>query len=391
MITVEEALKSIRVHIKPTSKSKKRALQKALGQVLFKDVSSPINMPPFRQSAMDGYAVNIHENKIYNLIGEVKTGDNYHPVLKVGEAVRIFTGAAVPNTANAVVMQEIVTVEDKIINIEKSIESNTNIRPFGEQVKKGEIALTKGTTLTPAGIGYLSSLGIKEVTVYQKPSIAIVVTGSELVKAGKKLEYGKIYESNSAMLKSAVYSLCLKKVSIHKIKDDYTKTHSKLKKIISKNDLVLITGGISVGDYDFVGKALQELSVEQLFYKVKQKPGKPLFFGKKDDTIVFALPGNPASALSCFYIYVQTALKIMSGCKDFSLNRIKVKSNSNFTKKGDRPQFLKAILKNGKAEILEGQSSAMQQTFALANAFVYVPAEKTKILIDDIIEIICLP
>ncbi len=391
MITVKEAIRSIETHIKPTKRSKIKTLYKALGYVLFEDVVSPINMPPFRQSAMDGYAVNLHKNKSYKLVGEIKAGDNYHPVLKAGEAVRIFTGAAVPNTANAVVMQEIVTVENKTISSKKSIEPNINIRPLGEQVKKGEVALAKGTKLTSAGIGYLSSLGITKVNVYKKPSVAIIVTGSELIKAGKKLDYGKIYESNSAMLNSATISLGFKNISIHKIKDDYTKTHTKLKKIIAKNNVVLIVGGISVGDYDFVGKALQELQVKQLFYKVKQKPGKPLFFGKKEDTIIFALPGNPASALSCFYIYVQTALRIISGTANFSINKIQAKSLSDFAKKGERAQFLKAILNHNEVSILEGQSSAMQQTFALANALVYMPSEKNNISKNEMVEVISLP
>ena len=155
--------------------------------------------------------------------------------------------------------------------------------------------------------------------------------------------------------------------------------------------MVVITGGISVGDYDFVGKALLELDVNQIFYKVKQKPGKPLFFGKKDDTIIFALPGNPAAALSCSYIYVNTALQKMSGNLNYSLVKTKARSTLSYTKKGERAQFLKAIYQNNKVTILEGQSSAMLQTFALANALVYVPADLYNIDIDDEIEVICLP
>jgi len=391
MITVEEAIKCVQTHVDPTAHKESKILSEALGSVLSEDVFSSINMPPFRQSAMDGYAVCLHKSNIYQVIGEVKAGDSHQPNLKKGESVRIFTGAPVPDSANAVVIQEVVTRENKNINIQKLISENDNIRPLGEQVKVSEIALTKGTKITPAAIGYLSSLGITEVSVYKKPSVAIVVTGSELIEAGNNLTFGKIYESNSAMLKSAVQSYGYEDVSIHRIEDDYTKTHAELKIIIAKNDLVLITGGISVGDYDFVGKALQELNVEQLFYKVKQKPGKPLFFGKKGGTIIFALPGNPSAALSCFYIYVQIALKILSGHNDFSLSKVYVKSASNFIKKGDRAQFLKAILNNDKVEILEGQSSAMQQTFAIANALVYVPEDKNEILINDKVEVFCLP
>ena len=300
MIPVEEAIKVIHKNTNPLEEGVLKNILKAYGHVLFEDVYSPINMPPFRQSAMDGYALSLNDNITYTIIDEVKAGDHHKPVLKAGEAVRIFTGAALPNSADAVVMQEKVSLENKKIILENPVSPGENIRPLGEQVKKGDIALTKGINLTPAAIGYLTSIGITQVIVYKKPSITIVVTGNELVEAGCSLPYGKIYESNSGMLLSALNGLGHTDVTIHKVKDNYANIFSILEKAFARHDIVLITGGISVGDYDFVGKVLQELAVEQIFYKVKQKPGKPFFFGKKKNTIVFALPGNPAAALSCF-------------------------------------------------------------------------------------------
>ncbi|MBN4070194.1 molybdopterin molybdotransferase MoeA [Olleya sp. AH-315-F22] len=391
MITVKEALELVQKNIFPLENKETKKVSNANSYVLFEDVYSHINMPPFNQSAMDGYAVSVQDGEIYNVISEVKAGDGHHPVLKTGEAVRIFTGAAVPDTANAVIMQEQVQVVGNKIRIDKNISVRENIRPLGEQINKGEIALKKGAKLTSAAIGYLTSLGITDINVYKKPSIAIVVTGDELVEAGQPLTYGNIYESNSGMLLSALKSLGFANIILHKIKDDYVNTLSELEKVINKNDMVIITGGISVGDYDFVGKALNELNVIELFYKVKQKPGKPLFFGKKEDTIVFALPGNPAAALSCFYIYVNTALQKISGDLNYSLTKITAKSNSEYIKKGDRAQFLKAILKNDRITILEGQSSAMLHTFSLANALVYVPEILDLIKTDDIVEVILLP
>ena len=164
-----------------------------------------------------------------------------------------------------------------------------------------------------------------------------------------------------------------------------------LDQAISNNDVILVSGGISVGDYDFVGKALNELGIEPLFYKVKQKPGKPLFFGKNEEKIIFALPGNPAAALSCFYIYVLPALERLSGNTLFSLHRLKAFSVSDFIKKGDRAQFVKAIYNNGIVEILEGQNSSMLHTFALANALVYLPETSGSIIKNDVVEVILLP
>mgnify|MGYP003671312915 CR=1 FL=1 len=391
MISIEKAIQLVKENGKPLLKKTTKSVEKSGGYVLFEAIYSPINMPPFRQSAMDGYALNMHESLSYLLIGEIKAGDTHQPILKPGEAVRIFTGAPVPDSANAIMMQEKVKTEGDFIKIEHQIALQNNIRPLAEQVKEGEIALKKGTKLTPAAIGHLISLGITEVPVFKKPIIAIVTTGNELIEAGQELRYGKIYESNSKMLLSALYSLKFYDVTLHKVEDNYDKTVEKLNSVINKNDLVIITGGISVGDYDFVGKALKELKVEELFYKVKQKPGKPLFFGKKENTQIFALPGNPAAALSCFYVYVYIALQKMMNREDLELPHVHAKSISKFVKKGDRPQFLKAIYNEGKVEILEGQNSSMLQTFALSNALVFVPEDISNIDLGDHLETILLP
>ena len=391
MISILEAIQLVKNNSYPLLLSTIKPIEKAGGYKLFNDVISPLNMPPFRQSAMDGYAVCLHDSLAYTLIGEIKAGDSLQPHLKKGEAVRIFTGAPVPDTANAVVMQEKVSVAGSKITLETQIPLNHNIRPVAEQVKKDALALSKNTKLTPAAIGYLASLGIQNVIVFKKPTIAIVTTGNELVEPGQALTYGKIYEINSKMLQNALYNLKFYDVTIHKVEDDYNKTKAILESVITENDLVIISGGISVGDYDFVGKALEELKVEALFYKVKQKPGKPLFFGKKDKTLIFALPGNPAAALTCFYAYVYIALQKMMDNEDLELPRIQAKSLSKFVKNGDRPQYLKAIYNNGNIEILEGQSSAMLQTFAVSNALVYVPEEINKIEIGDLVDVVLLP
>ncbi len=391
MITIQEALSIVKDNSKPLLKETTKKVEKAGGYLLCQDVVSPIHMPPFRQSAMDGYALCVHDSVEYTLVGEVKAGDDIEPELLPGQAVRIFTGAAVPDSASVVIMQEKVTVKGEVILIEDTISVGKNIRPLGEQVQKGGLALKKGTKLTPAAIGYLISLGITEVPVYKKPSIAIVSTGNELVQAGQHLPKGKIYESNSKMLLSTLYSLKFYDVEIHTIVDDYEQTKSKLSTIINSSDLVIVTGGVSVGDYDFVGKSLRELAVQELFYKVKQKPGKPLFYGKKEETHIFGLPGNPAAALSCFYLYVYMVLQKMMNRAVVELPRVKAKATNTFIKRGDRPQFLKAIYKEGNITLLEGQSSAMLQTFALSNALVFVPLEVSSVNVNDELETILLP
>ncbi|MFC5048442.1 gephyrin-like molybdotransferase Glp [Aquimarina hainanensis] len=391
MISVEEAIQKVVKTVQTTTTSQTIRVREAVGEILSKDVIAPINMPPFRQSAMDGYALNLYDNTTYEVRDEVKAGDQHHPVLEKGEAVRIFTGAAVPDTANTVIMQERVVMNENTIAVEGLVNFGDNIRLEGEQIKKGEIALKKDTIITVAGIGYLLSLGIQEIQVYKKPSIGVVVTGNELIEPGKPLSTGKVYDSNGGMLATALQSLEYKEISEYSVKDQYETTKEVLLTALKENDVIVLSGGISVGTYDYVGKALKELGVEEIFYKVKQKPGKPLFFGRKKNKIVFALPGNPAAALSCFYLYVYPALEKLRGNKNFSLDKKEVTSISSFEKKGNRAQFLKAILEENTVTILEGQSSAMLQTFAVANALVYIPEERSRIMKNDTVEVICLP
>lgn len=366
-------------------------LKDACNFYLSRNVISPINMPPFRQSAMDGYAVRIHGSNDYKLVGEIKAGDEFQPCLNKGEAIRIFTGAPVPDSADAVVIQEKVTVNGHKLSIQSTLKVNENIRPVAEQIKSGGIALKKGMKLTPAGIGFLASLSISEIEVYKKPSIAIVTTGNELIEPDTPLSHGKIYESNSKMLRSALLKLDYKEITLFKVVDNIDQTIELLKNLLNNYDMLLISGGISVGDHDYVGKSLKELNVEELFYKVNQKPGKPLFFGKKEKSLVFALPGNPAATLSCFYYYVYPALEFMSGAEQFSLLRSTARSVSEFLKKGDRPQFLKANYENGQVTLLEGQSSSMLQTFALANAMVFVKEDQSRISFGDEVVVFHLP
>ncbi len=391
MVPVEKALQLVDNLIKPTQKTDTLSVSNSLGFVLAKDILSPINMPPFRQSAMDGYALGSIEEKTFSLIGEVQAGDDEDPELKKGEAIRIFTGAPVPSEAKAVIMQEKVEVIENKVILQESVKPNANIRPAGEQIKQGEVALTKGTTITAAGIGYLATLGITHIEVYKKPSIAIIATGNELVPPGQKLKHGQIYESNSVMLSSALKTSGFADISFYKVEDEYQATRSIIEKAIQQYDVVLISGGISVGDYDFVGKALRNLQVDEIFYKVKQKPGKPLYFAQKDNTTIFALPGNPASSLSCFYIYVLPALQKISGLQEYHLTRTTSISNSEYSKKGERAEFLKASLKNDKVTILDGQASSMLRSFALANALVYLPEEVSKVNSGDRLQVINLP
>lgn len=382
MISVEEALEKVFTQEVLLPLQEEIQLFDSLDRMLSQDVCSPIDMPPFRQSAMDGYAICGLEETSYTLIGEIKAGDSTHPKMKKGEAVAIYTGAAIPDDAEAVEMQEkIIRTNDSIL-LENKVIENQNIRPKGEQIRKGEIAIKKGGLIQPSSIGFLTGLGIEKVWVYKKPKISVLVTGNELVKAGKKLEYGEIYESNSIMLLSALKKEGLQAKSFS-VKDDLDKTKEILSKLLGESNLLLISGGISVGKYDWVGESLEALGFETIFYKVKQKPGKPIYFGRKGEKFVFALPGNPAASLTCFYLYVLPLINKLHGAAEIPNRKIWVKNKEDYQKKGIRAEFLKAKIRNGEAEILEGQSSAMLKSFSESNGLVYIEESKMEIKKDE--------
>ena len=374
MIKVEEALQTIEAN-STKMPTKQIAVNKALGYVLAEKVISPINMPPFRQSAMDGYAF-IHSIKHqYDIVSISQAGDHSNLKLKANETVRIFTGAFVPDNADTVVMQEHVIANKDSILIAVMPQKGINVRLKGEQIAKDNVVFEAGTLVTPAAIGFLASLGITEIEVYKKPKVAILVTGNELVKPGEKLKKGKIYESNSVMLQAALETAGISKTKVYRVKDNLKATKKALKDILKKYDMVLVSGGISVGDYDFVKEALLQNDVEEHFYKINQKPGKPMFFGSKNGTLVFALPGNPASSLTNFYIYVYPAIRNRIGLSEIHRAKIVRTLNSDVKNDTGKTLFLKARYDETNVTVLDGQSSAMLNTFAVANGLLIVPED----------------
>lgn len=388
MIQVAEALNSIAENSckMPIAKIK---VSKSLGYVLAEAVYSPINMPPFRQSAMDGYAFTHGDLTQFEVVSTSQAGDFLDEKIQQNQAVRIFTGAFVPDDTDTVVMQEHTTRTDNLLQIEKMPAACANVREKGEQIKKGELVFDVNTVITPAAIGFLACLGITKIKVYQKPRVAILVTGNELVPAGNKLPKGKIYESNSLMIEAALQTIGIKKTTVFKVKDSLKKTIKAVESCLAHFDVVLISGGISVGDYDYVKEALLKNGVTELFYKINQKPGKPLFFGTKENKIVFALPGNPASSLTCFYVYAFPALKKMMGFEAIHLPEMKKKINTDFKNTSGKTLFLKALYGDEKVTVLESQSSAMLNTFAVANSLIVIPHDITHVKANE--EVVVLP
>lgn len=373
MIEVEEALNIvIRESSKLLTEKVSISLEDSLGFTLASDVKAKVDSPPFSSSAMDGFALSTEENypKSIPIDQAIFAGDKTLHKLRPGYAARITTGAPIPDGADVVVPIESCEITDSLVKILQPLQTGENIRLQGEEIKAGEIGLKSGHKITPASVGFMRSLGIFEVNVYKKPKVCIVPTGSELVKDNKPLQHGEIYETNALALSLACHDLKVENKICEVLSDDFQTTFELLRKEIfnSTSNIILISGGVSVGDKDLVKPVLNELGVEQIFWRVNQKPGKPLYFGKINGKLIFGLPGNPAASLTCFYVYVREAL---------GLNKIEALENlPNNLQAAQRAQFLKATINNKKIEVLENQHSHMLSSFAKANALLYVPSTK---------------
>ena len=392
MISVEEAKIILTQQVFALAKKNTVQLADSLGCMLAEDVVAALDLPPFNQANVDGYAVRDLENKTWKVVGEIKAGDNCKIELKAGEARRIFTGAMVPAGSDCVIMQERITrTGDTIQFTEAELKQGEHIRKAGAQIKKGALAWPQGTVINPAILGFLSGLGLAELVVYAKPKITLIITGNELQTVGSDLEMGKVYESNSFALQGALQMMGLKVDVLHFVKDEKEKLNACVAKAILDADLLLISGGISVGDYDFVKEVMDENKTQTLFYKVAQKPGKPLYFGKNKNCFVFGLPGNPASALTCFYEYVYPTLRIMQGREHIFLNSMQLPALKSITKKKGLAHFLKAEIKKDAVMPLEVQESFIMKSMAGAGAFIYLPADKEDVAAGELVEIHVLP
>ncbi|HEX5026756.1 MAG TPA: molybdopterin molybdotransferase MoeA, partial [Agriterribacter sp.] len=323
--------------------------------------------------------------------GEIPAGSNEPVTLEENVAARIFTGAPVPSGADTVVMQEKVSVKDGYLAInDENLQLGNNVRVRGAEIKAGSLALEKDCYLSAAAIGFLAGTGVSKVAVYSKPLVSIIVTGKELQQPGKPLHYGQVYESNSFSLAAALKQLHFTDMRITEVDDDPGKLKSVLKDALLQSDMVLLTGGISVGDYDYVLQATTACTVTNLFHKVKQKPGKPLFFGMKEKKPVFGLPGNPASVLTCFYEYVVPALEKLCNRKNLS-KIIKAPLAKSFQKKAGLTHFLKGWYANNRVTLLDAQESYRLSSFAKANCLVRIDEAITSCEEGEMVAINILP
>jgi len=367
-------------------------LSQASGHILAADVYARFDIPAFRQSSMDGYALKFADSeKELQLIGEMAAGTPTNLSIEAGETSRIFTGAPLPDGADTVVMQEKITrTGDKITLQDANLKPGLNVRAIGSEIASGALAMEKGELLSPAAVGFLAGIGITEVSVFPLPQIAIIVTGKELQKPGETLAFGQVYESNSYSLSAALKTEGIANITVYEADDDLDILQNVLQKALNQNDVVLLTGGVSVGDYDFVIEAASRCGVKQVFHKVKQKPGKPLYFGTYNQKLIFGLPGNPSSVLSCYYNYVLPAVKALSH-KNNSVTEVQATLTHAYSKPAGLTHFLKGKYENGKVSPLGAQESYRLSSFAQSNCLIYLNETQESFEKGETVTVLILP
>lgn len=378
LITPERALNSI---LDATSilEHQTIGLEQAMGSYLAKSIDAPIDHPIFDQSAVDGYAFCYSEWKgdsPLRVADMVRAGDAGERLLGAGECCRIFTGAPLPAGADTVVMQEHTVREGEFIRVQDAgLKQGGNVRWAGEQLRKGDTALQKGTVIGAAAVGFLASLGIRQVEVHRKPIVHIIVTGDEFASNEEEFRRGKIYESNGKMLVSALGQLGVE--ARFTTCEDSLAALTEMVALQSQNcDVLILTGGVSVGDYDFSRGALEGNGFQVVFHQVAQKPGKPLLFCRRGSLAAFGLPGNPRAVLMCFYLYVLPYLNAIQGAAQLGLPEIQLPLQHDFKRKADgKTHFVTGSLSGSGVSLLDGQASHMLQSFAAAGVIVELPSE----------------
>lgn len=366
-------------------------LLNSLGRVIREEQVSRVHIPPWRRSMMDGYAVITadvrwasQENPVVlRMIDEVPAGRVSSKTIEPGTAIRIMTGACAPEGADAVIkLEQTRTLDGNTIEVFEPVGENPYIIPQGQDMEPGSIAANAGFSVTPSLMGVLAGCGIHRIRVSRRPKVAIIPTGSELVPPGQPLTPGHIYDINS----HALYGLCLASgadpVNVGIIKDKADDLFAAICSNLDK-DVILLSGGVSVGDYDIVQETLVRAGVEEIFWRVRIKPGKPLFFGRRGKTLVFGLPGNPVSSVVNFHLFVRPVLDKLLGKKRWGHETASAKITNNRIVKPGRRKFLRGRIRRENTclhvDVLSEQRSGMFSPMLHADALIEVP-EHVKLL-----------
>jgi molybdopterin molybdotransferase len=387
MITVREALASVLAGL-PRLGAEQVALTRACGRVLAEPIRAPYDVPSFRNSAMDGYAIRAENVAgasaaapvVLRVIETVGAGAVPQHRVQPGTATRIMTGAVVPEGADAVVRVEDTRDRDAAVEVRVAVGPGNAVRQPGEDVRAGETVLAPGRLLRPADVGLLASLGVAMVRVVRRPRVTVLVTGDELVEVGEPLRPGQIVNSNAYTLAAAVEEAGAVATVLGIVRDQPELIRDAFAEACSA-DMVLSTGGVSMGSFDYVRRILQDLGYEERFWRVAQKPGKPLTYGLLRCTPVFGLPGNPVSSLVCFYVYVLPALRTMMGLQHVHLPSVDAALVENVRKTEGLTEFIRCVLEGShnhyRARSTGSQSSGVLRSMSLGDGLIVGPPEAT--------------
>ncbi|MFC1589509.1 gephyrin-like molybdotransferase Glp [Pseudomonadota bacterium] len=380
LISVDEATARILESGSPVAQSEIIGLEQALGRVLAEDVCSSINVPGYDNSAMDGYAVRSADCaeagarlSVTQRIPAGQTGSQ----LDAGTAARIFTGAPIPPGADAVVMQEHCDTEDDQVIINKPVKASQHIRRAGEDISQGSVVLKAGHRLRPQELGLLASVGLAEVSVKRKLKVATFFTGDEIVEPGNELGEGQIYNSNKYTIKGLLQTTGCEIIDLGIVPDTLEATLEVLKKASSQADLVITSGGVSVGEEDYVRIALEQLG-ELKMWRIAMKPGKPVAFGKVGDALFMGLPGNPVSTFVTFLLFAKPLIQKMQGANRYVLIKMAVISDFEWPSI-KRQEYLRVrLIESGEglhATLYPHQGSGVLSSACWADGLVEVPVD----------------
>ncbi|WP_420590098.1 molybdopterin molybdotransferase MoeA [Bacterioplanoides sp.] len=390
---LDQALEQLLAGLKPITETELVSIEEALGRVIAEPVSSALNIPPADNSAMDGYAIRGSdgaEGAVLTLVGKSFAGHPFTGQVGAGECVRIMTGAEIPSGADAVIMQEQVTVDatnDAQVTLQREVRSGSHVRNAGEDIAVGQVVFEPGRKLRAADIGLLSSLGLAEVRVIRRLRVAVLSTGDELKKPGETLEAGQFYESNGYTISAVLHKLNAEITNFGILPDDLETLRSAFRQANEVADVVITSGGVSVGEADFVKDVLDELG-EIAFWKLAIKPGKPFAFGFLPDSVFIGLPGNPVSALVTMHQLGVPMLNKISGQESQTSLRIAAKAGCAIKKAPGRTDFQRGIYstdEQGNMTVVTtgSQGSGMLTSMNLANCYIILEQQRGSVEVGE--------
>ena len=396
-ISLEQALNILMDHV-THGKTERKTLEDCLGLVLSEDVYALLDMPPFSRSAQDGYALcskdsigATGENPVkLKVTGKIYAGDHLDVQVKPGEAVRIMTGAMVPAGADCVLRQEDTDEGEDVVQIYKEVEPGCSICFKGEEYKKGHTLLHAGTKIDAAALAVASGNGIMELPVYRRVKAAVVSSGSEVVEPGTPLTPGKIYNTNTVYMKARLHQLGAQVMMSRTVGDELEIMEEALKEAANQAELVITTGGVSVGQKDLTEEALLSIGAEILFHGIAIKPGMPTLAAEKDGVLFIGLSGNPFSAAIPFEMFVREILSLKMGNSDLKLRRETLTAVTGFSKNSRRRRFLRGKAEGKEVWLPDQQANGQMRSMVGCNCLIEIPAGSGPVKAGDKVEVLWL-